>query len=368
MKKTIALVVLAAFSAAAFSQNDPVTLGDAVPVDVHVQDADWNPNGHSLIYTRKDEDGQSLGAFMLDKYEGKSLLKLTQGQTYRITWLSGSDAAVVVVHGPSPDNPNAESKDKSIQIQMFVVDANLQSAKRILDETYDAKQLPAIDVDASPLLKHAIITMRLGKETRHLVITPGGDLLKSADLDRAEQEGLTGPTWSIDGTAIYSNAQFSGKTQYLVAKTGQAVQDSSGQQAKEITVRAVQGEALTAVAADSTALKLSIEFRRAVPMPETNSPVFELMPSNASLRPVRFRGPFESKPRNRPVLTPRTKSIVLQYEQSDAQDSSVWIKRGTEKNSPATLLAVHASRTWMSRDQNAVAYIIDGALFVRTIK
>ena len=344
-------------------QSEPIQLGDATPVDVHVLDVSWHENGKAFIYGRQEENGKGIGVYALGKHEGKTLIHLAKGETYYPYWLGVSNSALIVIRGTAPEDP------KSNQIRMFVLDADTQVAKQVFQEVYDPKVFPQVTVDPSPILKHAIITLRSSEGARHMIICNGnGELIKAPDLDRAEKEGMTGPSWSLDGTGIYANIPY--KSFVSTNEVPIAISGVSGATARlssdvsfEIVtsnVKIVEGQPINT--------KLSLSFRAVPPTPPTGSQVLELMPSNAVLRPVRFRGPFVPVYAGGIPLVPRSQSIVLQYEKSSAQDNSVWIKRGTQKGTPATLLAVHASQTWLSPKQSAVAYVIDGALFVRTIK
>jgi hypothetical protein len=100
---------------------------------------------------------------------------------------------------------------------------------------------------------------------------------------------------------------------------------------------------------------------------ELGSNVIELMPTNAVFRPIRFRGPFVNPA---PIPTPiiqKDQGIVLQFDKSNAQKISVWLKRGIHQGTSATFLAVDVSEAWIAPKENAVAYLVDGALFVRPI-
>ena len=370
LASTSIAVILAALS---LGQNGPIQLGDAKPVDIHVSAVDWDPNGQALIYTRDEEASKSVGAFGLGKFDGKTLLKLQKDDTYDVYWLANSNSALLVVHGAVP-----QAKTKSTEIRIYTLDADLQKIRKDFDETYEDKFVPSVDVDTSPLLKHAIVTLRREAEYRHMVIAPNGDLINAPDLDRAEKDGLSGPSWSIDGTAIYSNLPNTNKINtgldYVVSKTttnnsntGRGNSDSTTNGA--VTLGEDQAIYFTSIIGrEKLAGTFRILFKLAPPTPPTGSNVLELMPSNAALRPVRFRGPWVEKHEEYTPLAPYNQPIVLQYDRSNAQDSSVWIKRGKEKGNPATLLGVHVSDSWLSPTESAVAYVIDGALFVRPIK
>lgn len=367
MVKSVSIALAMMLSGFALSQSDPVVLGDTVPVDVHSAEVKWHPEGQAFLYIRQEETGKSIGAYALGKFEGKGLVKLGKNDTYQSYWLSGSKAALIVIHSPAP-----QAATKSTQIRMVLIDAENMTAKQNFSEIFDDKALPSVEVDTSPSLKHAIITLRGPQETRHMILALGfGEIVKSPDLDRAEKEGLTGPSWSVDGTAVYSNTP-GGRNTFIskdvpVILSGVSTGGSSDQVSGgtfEVTLTNSSEAAATTVSGKL----LRLSFRLSPPMPATNSPVFELIPTNGVLRPVRFRGPFESRYTGGQPLISRNQPVVLQFEKSNTQQNSVWVRRGTEKVGPSTFLGVNVSETALSPQKNAVAYVIDGALFVRTIK
>lgn len=362
-------VMVLAASASFAQQSKGLELGDAKAIDIHASEVTWHPNGLSFLYNRETEDGRSLGTYCLDKKEGKALLPLDKDETYDVYWLSNSNSAIVVLSVKATG-----TQQPSTRIRMVLVDATLQTTKPLYNETFENKSLPSVDVDQSPLLRHAIVTLRNTTGVRHMVLCLGdARLVDAPDLDRAEKEGLSGPSWSVDGTAIYSNSPARSLLGSKIVVNdalldSQKATDQTSSQSKEelrqITLDVVEVKGLLV----SSSSGKEFRFKIMPPTPATGANVLELMPSNAVLRPVRFRGPWQPVNSGREPLIPRNQSVVLQFDRSNAQDNSVWIKRGTQAGTPATLLGVHVSQTWLSPNQNAVAYLIDGALFVRTIR
>ncbi len=366
-----------------FAQSGQVTLGKAMPIDIHVVEAKWQPAGQALIYKREEESGFSLGIYGVGHREGKVVIPIQKEDTWDTNWLADSNSALVVVRGPAK-----KATTKSTQIRIFLVDGRTQTSRQFFDQTYEDKAVPSVEVDASPGLKHAIVTFRIATDSKtkgaitstHMVLTSGGgSFVASPDLDKAEKEGLSGPNWSLDGTAIYSNLpqnQFRVLARNDKAATGDkvgtiSVTNDGAQTISEIKF-AVATEATGVSSTSSREAVLTLNFvggifKIAPPMPKTGTSVLELMPANPILRPVRFRGPWVNSAAVPSKVVNRSQSIVLHYDQSNAQDNSVWLTAGPEKGSPATLVAVHASETWMSEHKNSIAYLIDGALFFRSI-
>ena len=371
-----------------FAQSGQVTLGKAMPIDIHVVEAKWQPAGQALIYKREEESGFSLGIYGVGHREGKVVIPIQKEDTWDTTWLADSNSALVVVRGPAK-----QSTIKSTQIRIYLVDGRTQTSRQFFDQTYDDKAVPSVEVDASPGLKHAIVTFRSTPDPKtkgavtstHMVLTAGGGaFVASPDLDKAEKDGLSGPNWSLDGTAIYSNLpqnQFKVLARNDKAATGDKVAtfsvtndgDQTFSEIKLVVATAATNAEVTGVLSGSgreEALALNfanVIFKVGPPMPKTGTSVLELMTANPILRPVRFRGPWVNPTLTRSKIVNKNQSIVLHYDRSNAQDNSVWLTTGPEKGSPATLVAVHVSETWLSEHKNSIAYLIDGALFFRSI-
>lgn len=324
VKFGLALVAVG-FAGLATAGQGEIQLGKAVAVDILVRDADWHPDGKTLIYSRTEEKGIGLGIYSLNQFEGKVVVHLEEGETFKAVWLAKSESALVVIATPRPTGTN---------VRAILVDGATQTAKPVLTQAFEGKDL-AMSINASPTLRHAIVTIRNSGETKNFVLGTEKDEMSSApDIDRVMNEGLR-PVWSVDGTAIYT-----------------------------------QANAGTEIAPNDTFEFASMRQSRSpvsIPAPAVGANVMELMPTNAVLRPVRFRGAFEPKLRGKPPLIPRNQPVRVQFDRSNAQDNSIWLKRGTESGTPATLVAVHASQVWISPQETAIAYAIDKALYIRTI-
>ena len=378
MVKFISISILSALYAIGFGQGGAVTLGKAIPVDINVVEAEWQPAGRVLLYKREEEKGFSLGIYGVGHREGKVIVPIQKGDTWDTNWLADSNSALLVVQSPM-----GEGKTKSFLIRIFLVDGDFQSAQPLFSQTYAEKLLPSINVDCSPSLKHAIVTLRNSEGSSHKVLCLGGGSFTNApDLDRAEKEGLSGPNWSVDGTAIYSNLpqpKFRVLSDTSVVKSSDKVGTVSITDDTKQTTEEIRFVIATSADKDSGTSSGNISegsltlnfvggtFKIGPPLPKTGTSVLELMTANPILRPVRFRGPWVNLAAVTSKVVNRNQSIVLYYDQSNAQDNSVWLTAGPEKGSPATLVAVHVSETWLSEQKNSIAYLIDGALFFRSI-
>jgi Tol biopolymer transport system component len=179
-------------------QNSEIKLDAAIPVGVRIAGAQWHPNGQTIMYTRNEETSVGLGIYSLGQYEGKIVLNVPKTETYRWHWLEGSKSALVVV---TKDIKDGKAPTKHVKI--FLVEGEAQTARQIYNEVMDSKLVSYVGVNASPLLKHAIVSFNGEKGVKNYVLCTGrGDLISSVDLDNATSKGLY-PSWSLDGTAVF---------------------------------------------------------------------------------------------------------------------------------------------------------------------
>lgn len=340
----ISVLLVSGFLAAASvlaQQSSEIKLGAPISVGVRVVKAIWHPDGQTLMYARQGEKGTELGIFSEGQFEGKTIVSLAPGEAYEWTWLAGSKSALVAI---------TKEIKKTKQVRVMLVEGETQSARQIYSETLPEADVDWIGINPSPLLKHAIVTINGEKSSKTFILCQGkSDLVSSPQIDEAQKKGIL-PCWSVDGTAVFSQVVTSrpitvDEVNSIVDKEGKAVSDQF--KAKIL----LSGLTLT----------------RTILTPPTGSDVIELMPTNAVFRPVRFRGPYIIPTKNLVPLNSKDQEIVIQFEQVTARENAVWLKRGAEKGTSATFLAVNSSRIWIAPKENAVAYLIDGALFVRPI-
>jgi hypothetical protein len=220
-----------------------------------------------------------------------------------------------------------------------------------------------IDVDTSPSLLHAIFRVKSGKETNHYVLpSNGGKLVASRDIDEAVKAGNYGPSWSQDGTAIYGGT--GQESRAFTLQGGKVISDDANKVqtivAKEISISftAVEGKALL----DGVN---GLSFKLVPPAPPVGASVFEVVPSNGVLRPVRFKGPWSSAPEKPRALESKSNPSQLAFGQIRGSSTSLWLMVG---KTVGTMVAAHANQATIAPQDRAVAYITDGALFVREIK
>jgi hypothetical protein len=349
----------------------PVRVQAATPVDIHVKDVDWQPLGKALIYRRDSETGFGLGVYKPGRYEGKVVLDLEKGDKYDVTWFSMESSALVVVQ-----TPQGKEQDKSTQIRIYLLDADKQTSKQVYSETFPKSATPKVEVNSSPKLRHSIVSFILKGISRHLILCVGrDDLMAAPDLDREVNSGTPEPHWSVDGTAVYSSLkvrrddarhmldiQDGGKTIAQVELAGPAYLDIPVE-IRDLIIRSNTRDI------DGNVITFTIQgpYARCYAVAKSGSTVLELIPTNAVLRQIRLREYWNWSETDKQELVSVELPVLLQYEKSNAQDISIWIKEDKKTSVPSTLVAVHASHTWLAPRDTAIAYVIDGALFVRTL-
>jgi hypothetical protein len=183
-----------------------------------------------------------------------------------------------------------------------------------------------------------------------------GRLLPSADLDKAVADGFSGPSWSIDGTAVYVDHGTANSTGALKAFMDMSA-EISARQSKEVPVL-------------SKIPILSSMFRLEVAPPLAGASVFELIPSSAILRPVRFRGPWASRTSEVEPFQSRSHTAHIQLGTSRGASNSLWISppKDAKNVDQAVLVSGNAGQAWIAPANLYVAFLTDGALFVKSIE
>lgn len=343
------MLFLAAAGCIASAQQLP-TLGKATAVDVRVKSIQWHPHGDGLLYFRELDRGNEVGAFLPGQKEGKVLLHLDARDNYEAQWFEASQTAIGIVYHPVDES-------KETEISIYLLDAKAGSAKRIYLRRFPADQKVNVDVDPSPTLQHAVFRFHDQHGSTHMVLPLGAaDLVGSPDLDEAERQRYSGPIWSVDGTATYSNGGSGvGPTRFELTTEGGKLTGNA--------VLALQSKQ----EAFSIDQSLSLVLRFKLSPPPVGTTVMELMPSNAVLRPVRFKGEWTSNAPETPFLNDVTQTSPLQLGNSKDASQSLWLTRDQKRPTQGVLVAADASRSWISPENKLVAYITNGALFVREI-
>lgn len=387
--RTIAFLAFSTVLASGFAQQPVPQLSEPKPFDFNVTSLQWHPNGDALVYTKKTKDGFAVGVYRTGQDEGQAVIPIKKGDRHQTVWLAGTKHAICSV-----TRSEVEGANKISRIQVYLINSESQTSALLLDRPYAAEENPSVFLDASPKLLHAIVQIFTGAKNKeaksdyYVLKTNGQDLSPSPDLNAAAKQGLSGPTWSIDGTAVYaaqpggkaiSGAPFSVSNDVVeVSGRGNGEVGGTGEAVITLRAREVKGQevALISLAKNGEAGELILDtgslftatFRAVPPAPAVGANVMELMPQNGSLRSVKFRGPWNQATNSDPVLAPRDHQISIEYGKSRAQSKSIWLTSPDKNAATGTLISANATKAWLAPYTRAVAYLSDGALFLREIK
>lgn len=374
-------------------------LQPALAVDIRVQTVEWHPHGDALLYSRVQDDGIGIGLYELGDAEGKVVLHLAKDDHWTCEWFGGTDCALLTVNRKvqTGQGPGKEAA-------VYLLDAKRKTAYEVFARTVLGNEEISIDSDLSPGLTHAIITVSEGKRTYHVVLPiNGGLLVASPDIDQAVAQGFSGPTWSANGTAIFGKGDGSNRITFtLGGQKGQGTlttDDKSNGIVLELTAKAEVQQSLESALSN-------LVFRIAPPAPPAGSPALEVVPANGVLRQVRSPGPWVDKPVEEGTMESVDSRSEIRFKRMLGSAHSLWLVLG--KPSPAQivgdgngnvvverglsrvvgdgsggvtagqrpprddaigiLVAAHADSAYIAPQERAIAYIEDGALFVRLIQ
>lgn len=360
--KAFAAVSLALVACPVFAQKQP-KLEPAQPVDIRADSVQWHPKGNALIYRRQEENGFGIGIYRIGDPEGRVVVHLKTGDTWDAEWFEGSTNALIVVHR-KVQTPQGAANEGDV----YLVDSKLKTAYEVFSRQVMAPDDISVDVDLSPYLNHAIFTIQEGKKSYHAVLPiNGGKLLTSPDIDQAVAQGYSGPSWSKDGTAIFGNA--GGAQQFFGSLGGKSVggKQSADQKAGTVTFE-ISDAKISGMVLDDLKGQLTSFFLKLAPMaPPIGTPVLEVVPSNGVLRQVRSPGPWVETTAPESTVTPRSHPVHLDFGRSRGEANSLWLIAGDKDNPTAVLVAAQAQEAILAPQDKAIAYVTDGALFVRRI-
>lgn len=353
MKTAIATMIALGMTSWASAQLP--TLGEATPVDIRVTDVQWQPKGNAILYQREDDLGFGLGVYAVGQKQGKILLRLRQDDRWEAQWFDGEPSVVVIVY-------RKETSDKSVEIH--ILDALKCTDQLVYSTRFPEAEQLEVNVDTSPSLTHAIFRFSNGSSIRHMVLpTHGNKLLSGADIDAAVKQGFDGPSWSIDGTAIYAKD----------------AQDTTAERDDRSRLEAFFNQEVSARERflAKAEFKLDLDFANSFlsrkfarfggrPIP-VGSSVLELGPGRAELRQVAFKGRWDYDATSLPEVAPQDRRVLLDYGVSKGQANSLWLTMPELGADQGVLVTASATASWLSPELHGIAYLSDGALFVRPI-
>lgn len=344
-------------------------LGDPTAVDVRVTDVRWQPHGRGLIYSREEGEGSGLGVYAVGQKEGKVLIHLNKGDTWDSQWFDSDPIALVTLHRKidTPAGPQTE-------ITIHTFDTEKCEDRLLFTRIVPLNESWSVEADTSPSLVHAIFTLNDGKTTSHMVLpTHGNKLISGSEIDKAIKDGFGGPVWSVDGTAIFgkglaSSNLFSAKGMVftLGGDGGDVAQAEAANKAIEVKLVLDVSKAGRLSGGGTGDMEFSLVSRPAPP--PAGTAVLELMPGNAFLRSVKFKGPWVDKELAFPEMAPQSKRTMLEFGVSKGQSNSVWLTLPQQQIDQGVLVSANATSVWVAPENRAVAYLTDGALIVRPIK
>lgn len=361
------LICLLAIAGGVTQAQQLPRVGPPTGVDVNVANITWHPQGMGLLYTKPEANGTGIGVYALGQPEGEVVVHLGKNDRYEAQWFDHKTLATIIVYR----NVDSEG-EKYVQASVYLADAVKCQSQLLWSQAYSEKSGGVdLDVDVSPRLRHAIYRVKNGANRFHMVLPIGGTrLIPSADLDKAQREGLSGPSWSVDGTAVFAprvegaSSLSLGSAKITVTDSGDNVKIAGS------PIKVTGGSTEFSTALSEITFKLADSnlalWIAKPPPPPVGATVLELMPANASLRQVRFKGPWQYRELAQNDVRTLSRPTNVQFGTAAFTANSLWLVRGKQPVD-GLLLAAHSERSWIAPDATAVAFLTDGALFVREL-
>jgi hypothetical protein len=350
-----------------------VRLGEAKAVDVGVQSTVWEPAGKAILYEATDADGAFQGVFRTDKMKGQEVLRLPPHTNIEAqVWLAQRPVILQAFSTPIPDK-------KLKRWSINVVDAEALTAKELWSWEYPDNEPVSVEVNASPSLDHALVTIHDAKGAHPYVLCDGAStFVLSTEMEAASKQGHGFAGWSADGTAYFGQTAAQAAGQTLKLSTGGV---SSGGRADEegVVVSLILEKARVATVGEVRSefvlsdLVGKIRLMTARPTaPAAGIGVLEVMPWNGRIRSVRSRGPYVAKPVVPIPVLPRQEPARVVSGLRQGGSRALWLLPSTGKAEdvvqPGSLLiSPDAELFWLPSNRSWVAYTMGGALFVRQI-
>lgn len=340
-----------------------VRLEPPVAVAIGIKDVNWQREGRALMYDAEDADGYHQGLFRTADGKGKAVLRLAPGtQFHDWKWFPKKLAVVEIVSREDPQTGVT-------RWSLYTLDAQTLTAREIMGWNFPKGEAGSVSMDLSPILDHALVTVRDSKsELSYVLLDNGGSLVLSPDLGNAKKQGSTFMGWSAQGTAYFSAPGVTPETSdvaTLDAKRGEGglvhlqffTQSSSSNRVPVLGDLPIIG-------------RLFLSAAKTAPSPGT--PVLELMSWNGGLRPVRSRGPFEEVPFEPVALEPKPEAAQVLASLLRGQSGALWLvpelrEEGRPRDPGGLLVAAEAGQSWFNPTREWIAYETAGALFVRKV-
>lgn len=284
-------------------------LTPAIVVAGPIEQVIWSPGGTDLAYISQGETGTRIGIFNIKHNAGAFVATL--GDTEQLddlVWLNGGHKALLTTH----------RKAEADRLIIRVLDGEQLKATELWSAEYPAASNATLRIIPSPSLTHAVVAIdHIGQ---YLVVTDNAKaVVSSPEIAQALQGGRV-MVWSSRGTAIFGMP-------------------------------------------DSTEVTSTVASRL------KEGTIFEAVPSNGTLRSVRFPGIFEYAARTPQILQPAYQQVEHRMGRTTASVQSLWMIPLVDGKEPQDGIFVSAQveGVWMAPTGRAVAYTCHKALFVQQI-
>jgi hypothetical protein len=340
-------IIFAAFILAALAVAQEPTLrvgaktfsiGPARMIAGEVSEALWSPAGADMAYVVPVDSGAQIGLFNLKRNTGKVVLTLSPTEHLeQMVWLNSGHKVLLLTRRNVEGRPAATDL-----LTIKVADAEQMESQELWSAEYPVTESATIDLNPSPTLAHALVMVRTAHSKICLVVTDGAkSIVESQDLADVAKAGREINGWSTFGTAIFT----ADKSSAVRANDS----DSDAQAVQQLLIAAY-------TALDMARLQIG-------------DPVYECVPSNGVLRPVRFPGYYELPERPAQPVRICMQSVEAHLGQSSVPIQSLWLvlRESGKEPSQGLLVSAEVEGGWLSPSGHDIAFTSHHALFIRHV-
>lgn len=361
MRWFCSLVVAAALSGVCLAQtkslaigNHHVELGESRFVAEGISKFAWSPDGEDIAYATKDR----IGVFSLQNQDSVPLVKLDpQEEVQEIAWLNVGHEVLVLTR-----KPLAEGDKPTDVLTVRTIDSRQQTCKELLTLARPRNAGPP-EIDVSPSLAFALLGVEEDNHVDYYVLTTGGRITRSADIDEAIKEGKDFCAWSIQGTALFGQPT----ARVIVSDLIDAGDSGTIRMLVKARLEFAYANLVSEKLGDSFSLVLNNN-RVSQPL-EQGQEVLECVPGNGALRQIRFNGDYQDQPKRQPRLGLFSQTVPVSLPNNRASADVLWLAAAADAKNPdkGLLIGAGLDKWWMGPDEKLVAFRAHGSLFVRPI-
>lgn len=322
------------------------SLGRARFVAEGVDQVLWSPDGADIAYTLKDPEdkGIRVGLFDLRKGSGKVVAYYGDNEKLEhLEWLNGGHKILLVSRRDVTDR---STPTEALTIR--VADAEDARSEQLWSSEFPSDRHASVEIDPSPSLAHALITVQSGQEKNYYVLTlEAKAIVPSSDLAEAVKEGQERAGWSVHGTALFTAED--------PAPARAGANPNAG-------ARDVVSKNMTQLARASFAISDRSPLR-------SGDVALECMPTNGVLRTVHFPGLFQHTDPFNVLFAVKLQSDEVRLGSSTQTIQSAWLVPANKAQEPVGLLVcAQCEGAWQSPNGRAIAYKTEGLLLIKTIE